>query len=93
MFKITLPMYGLNHHITALREVELELPDGAGMSDVVSALRRQIPALEGPVIRPGQDRLVDEYKFNLNGHFFYDGMDFKLQQDDRIALLVPATGG
>ncbi len=93
MFKVKMPMYGLYHGITDLREVELELEDGAGMPEVVAEMRKKIPALEGPVIRQGEDRLVELYKFNINGHFFFDGMDFKLHSGDRIALLVPAMGG
>jgi molybdopterin converting factor small subunit len=93
MFKSKVQMYGLSREVTPLREVEIELIEGAGMADVVSALRKKIPALEGPVIRPGEDRLEELYKFNINGRFYFDGMDFQLQKDDRIALLVPATGG
>ncbi len=93
MFKTKLQMYGLSHEITKLREVELEIPEGAGMPEVVGALKKQIPALEGPVVRKGENRLADQYKFNINGHFYFDGMDFKLNPGDRIALLVPATGG
>ena len=93
MFKINMPMYGLYHGITDLKEVELELNDGAGMTEVVAQMRKIIPSLEGTVIRKGEDRLVELYKFNINGHFFFDGMDFELHPGDRIALLVPATGG
>ena len=93
MFKCTLYMYGLPYELTPLREVEVELNDGAGMAEVVAALREKVPVLEGPVIRTGQDRLQENYKFNINGDFFYDGMDFRLHPGDRIALLVPVTGG
>ncbi len=93
MFKIKLQMYGLSHEITNLREVELELPENAGMKAVVAALKKQIPALEGTVIAKGENRLEPLYKFNLNGRFYFEGMDFQLHPGDRIALLVPATGG
>ncbi|HSW57983.1 MAG TPA: MoaD/ThiS family protein [Dehalococcoidales bacterium] len=93
MFKVKMAMYGLYHGITNLREVELDLPEGAGMAEVVAQMRLKIPALEGPVIRQGENRLVELYKFNINGQFYFDGMDFKLAPGDRIALLVPATGG
>jgi molybdopterin converting factor small subunit len=56
-------------------------------------MRKKIPSLEGPVLRPGEDRLVEQYKFNINGTFYFDGQDFKLHKSDRIALLVPMTGG
>ncbi len=93
MFKCKLQMYGLPHEITPLREVELDLKEGASMAEVIAALREKIPALEGPVIRTGENRLAELYKFNVNGHFYFDGMDFQLKPGDRIALLVPATGG
>jgi molybdopterin converting factor small subunit len=93
VFKVIIPMYGLRREITELREVEVELQDGAVMAEVIAAMRKKIPSLEGPVIRKGEDRLVDQYKFNVNGKFYFDGQDFKLNKGDRIALLVPMTGG
>jgi molybdopterin converting factor small subunit len=93
MNKWVIPMYGLPREITEKREVEVELSDGAGMTEVVTALREKVPRLEGHAIVPGEDRLVDEYKFNINGTFYFAGMDFKLKKGDRIALLVPMTGG
>jgi molybdopterin converting factor small subunit len=93
MPKWTIPMYGLQREITELRQVDVELPEGATMPQVIAAMREKIPSLEGPVIRPGEDRLANQFKFNLNGRFYFDGQDFKLQAGDRIALLVPMTGG
>jgi molybdopterin converting factor small subunit len=93
MNKWVIPMYGLPREITERREVEVELSDGAGMAEVVAALRERVPALEGHAIVHGEDRLADEYKFNINGTFYFAGMDFKLKKGDRIALLVPMTGG
>jgi molybdopterin converting factor small subunit len=93
MFKCVIPMYGLPREITALREAEVELNEGASMAEVIAALKEKVPALEGTVIRKGEDRLAEQYKFNLNGRFYFDGQDFKLHEGDRIALLVPMTGG
>jgi molybdopterin converting factor small subunit len=93
MFKCVIYMFGLPYEITPLREVEVELEEGAGMAGIIAALREKIPALEGPVIRPGENRLRELYKFNINGQLYFDGSDFKLRPGDRIALLVPVTGG
>ena len=93
MIKFTVQMFGLPPEITTLRAVEIEVNEGAGMGEVIAAIRQKTTALDGPVFRPGEDRLADLYKFNVNGRFYFDGMDFKLQPGDRIALLVPATGG
>jgi molybdopterin converting factor small subunit len=93
MSKWNIPMYGIPREITEKREVEVELDEGAGMAEVVAALRRMVPALEGRAIVRGQNRLADEYKFNINGTFYFAGQDFQLKKGDRIALLVPMTGG
>jgi molybdopterin converting factor small subunit len=93
MEKWVIPMYGIPREITEKREVEVELNEGAGMADVVAALRKKVPALEGRAIVPGGDRLAEGYKFNINGTFYFAGTDFKLKKGDRIALLVPMTGG
>lgn len=93
MAKWIIPMYGLPMEITPLREVEVELDDNAGIADVLAAMKAKIPSLEGPVIRHGENRLVDQFKFNVNGRFYFDGQDFTLHPGDRIALLVPITGG
>ena len=93
MFKCVVQMFGLPREITDLREVEVELKDGASLEDVIAALRNKIPSLEGPVIRTGENRLVELYKFNVNGRFYYDDVELQLQSGDRIALLTPVTGG
>jgi molybdopterin converting factor small subunit len=86
-------MYGLPYEITTQREVEVELEEGAAMAAVIRAMRKKVPALSGPAFRPGEDRLQGQYKFNVNGRFYFEGMDFSLGSNDSIALLVPVTGG
>ncbi len=93
MFRCVVEMFGLPSEITELREVEVELDDGATLKDVVAALKDKIPALEGTAIRVGEDQLVENYKFNVNGHFYYDDMGLQVKSGDRVALLVPITGG
>ena len=86
-------MFGLPQEVTNQREIEVELGEGAGMRDVIVELRKKIPALEGTVFRMGEDRLMKTYKFNLNGTFYFDGMDFNLKEGDNLALLPPISGG
>jgi len=93
MVKNIVYIYGLPKEIADVREVEIELKNGTHMSDVIAALKEKVPALEGPVFRKGENRLQELYKFNVNGDFYYDGQDFQLQSKDRIALLMPVTGG
>jgi molybdopterin converting factor small subunit len=93
MFRCVVQMFGLPREITELREVEVELNDGASLADVIAALRHKIPELEGDVLRVGEDRLVEHYKFNVNGRLYFDDMNLQLHSGDRVALLIPVTGG
>jgi len=93
MSRYIVEMFGLPHEITELREVSVELEDQASLGDVITALRSEIPALEGWVIHPGADRLMEHYAFNVNGRFYFEDMNLRLQSGDRVALLTLATGG
>jgi len=93
MLRCIVQLFGLPHEITELHEVEVELKDGASLGDVIAALRREIPALEGRVIRAGENRLMEHCAFNINGRFYLDDREVQLQNGDRILLLTLATGG
>ncbi len=93
MFKGKVYIYGLPREIADVREVDVELNDDATMGEVIAAIKEKVPALDGPVFRKGENRLMELYKFNVNGDFYYDGQDFRLNGKDRIALLMPVTGG
>ncbi len=93
MLRCIVQLFGLPHEITELHEVEVELKDEAKLGDVIAALRREIPALEGRVIRAGENRLMEHCVFNINGRFYPDDREVQLQDGDRILLLAIATGG
>ena len=93
MLRCIVQLFGLPHEITELHEVEVELKDGASLGDVIAALRREIPALEGRVIRAGENRLMEHCAFNINGRFYLDDREVQLQNSARILLLTLATGG
>jgi len=93
MNRYIVQMFGLPHEVTELREVEVELKDGASLGDVVAALKRAIPALEGHIIRAGENRLMEHCAFNINGRFYSEDGEVRIQDGDRILLLTLATGG
>jgi molybdopterin converting factor small subunit len=93
MIRCVVQLFGLPHEITELREMEVKLKDGADLRDVIAALRRKIPALERRIIRAGENRLMENCAFNINGRFYLDDTDVRLQDSDRIALLTLTTGG
>ncbi len=93
MNRCIVQLFGLPREVTELREVEVKLKDGANLGDVIAALRREIPALEGRVIRAGENRLMEHCAFNINGRFYLNDKDVQLQDGDRVSLLTLATGG
>ncbi len=93
MAKYVVEMFGLPYEISGIRRVEFELEDGAGLSDIIGALKREIPELEGEVITPGYDLLTEGFTFNINGRFYSNDGDLKLHEGDRIVLLTLATIG
>jgi sulfur carrier protein ThiS len=93
LFKCVIGLYGLPCEITGANEVEIELPDEASLSEVIATLRREIPELEGRVIRPEKDKLTDFYAFNINGRFYPDYKEIRIRQGDRVGLLPFVSGG
>lgn len=67
MVEITVKLFGFPPSVTGRREETFMLTDGATLSDVIANLRKRIPALVGVAIMPGEDRLVENFKFNHNG--------------------------
>ena len=47
MATYTVEMFGLPYSISGIREIKFELNNEAKLTDIVGALRREIPALEG----------------------------------------------
>jgi hypothetical protein len=93
LFKCVIGLFGLPPGIASEHKVEVELQDEASLTDVIAALRRAIPTLEGLVIRAGEDKLTEHYAFNINGRFYIDDNEIRVRSGDKIALLALASGG
>jgi len=93
LFRCVIRLFGLPHEITGENKAEVELRDEASLTDIIAALRRKIPELEGLVIRAGEDRLTEYYAFNINGRFYIDDKGIRIRSGDNVALLALATGG
>jgi molybdopterin converting factor small subunit len=93
VFKCAIGLFGLPHEIIVGHKVEVELRDEASLTDVIAALRHEIPKLEGPVIHTGEDKLTEHYGFNINGRFYIDDKEIRIRSGDNVALLALATGG
>ncbi len=87
-------LYGLSNELTKLRKVEIELNERASLRELIAALRHKIPMIEGQVIRAGEDRLMTNCVFNINGRIYAeDTEELRLQSSDHVALLTLTAGG
>ena len=86
-------MFGISPGITEQTEAEVELNEGATVDELVAALKAKVPALEGPVIQSGYNRLTESYGFIFSGQFHFGEDDAKIQKGDRIVLVLLAMGG
>lgn len=93
MFTVNIEMYGIPQNIFKENKLAVELNNSARLKDIVASLKQKVPLLEGPVIRQGQDRLIDNYAFIVNGQFQLADADIRIQPNDRIVLVLLATGG
>jgi hypothetical protein len=92
-FILNVEMYGIPQNIARQYKTAVDLEDGATLKDVVLALKRRIPALDGPVICQGQDQLTESYSFIVNGQSQPGESNIRIKPDDRVVLVLLATGG
>ena len=97
--KCFVDMYGLPLGVTDLTSVEIRLEEDARLRDIVAALKREVPGLEGQVILPGKDCLAGDYLLNIDGKLHAGHTDdesevlVSLKDGERIALLPISSGG
>jgi len=94
MIACTIELYGLSAELAGISEVILELPEkNAGMQELIRALKKRLPELDGIIFKKDEYVLADDQAFNINGQF-YSGSDVIMVHDgDRIRLLTAAIGG
>jgi hypothetical protein len=93
MIKCKVEMWGLPREVSGLGDVEVQLEEDASLQDAIAALKRKVPALEGAVISPGQDRIEETCAFNINGCFYQNDENVQLKNGDCLKLVTVATGG
>ncbi len=93
MFSLNVEMYGIPQDITQQYKTAVELDDNSGLKDVIRALKRRLPALEGQVICRGRNELIENYSFIVNGQSQPGDSNIRIQPGDRVVLVLMATGG
>jgi hypothetical protein len=93
MIKISVELFGIPRIRAGLREIELELPAGARLHQLVQAIAGACPVLVGDVLRDDLTDLQEGYVFNHNGVSFLSSDSLRLRSGDFLLLLSNQAGG
>lgn len=93
LVSIQVELYGLAQMACNRRQVCIDVPYEAAMTDIVTALVHACPALRGPVIRDDLSGLHESYVLNLNGLAFIARDRLQLQPGDTLLLFSSQAGG
>ena len=93
MIKCTVEFYGLSAETSGNQGVELTLEDGAGLPELIKALVKEVPALDGIISREGTGLLSDALILNVGGRFYHNEDNLILKEGDVVRILMKAIGG
>jgi molybdopterin converting factor small subunit len=92
---VQIEFFGLSRLVTGVKEIALDLEDGATFRDVARRLGETYPALIGDVIRSDDGSLQHPNVLNVNARRMIraDKMDESPRDGDRIILMSMSAGG
>jgi hypothetical protein len=93
LVSIQVELYGLAQMACHQRQVCIDVPYEAAMTDIVTALAHACPALRGLAIRDDLSGLYESYVLNLNGLTFVAQERLQLQSGDTLLLFSSQAGG
>jgi hypothetical protein len=85
--------FGPARLLAGMRSVTIEIAQPMELRRLIPALAARCPALDGPVLDPTHQSLVDGYIFNRNGRDFLVETSALVQPNDRLLLLSSLAGG
>jgi molybdopterin converting factor small subunit len=93
--RVHIEFLGLARLATGLKELELDLENGATFRDMVRTLGTQYPALIGNVIQPDGETLQHPNRLNHNAKRIVQAhqMDERPSDGDRIIVMSISAGG
>ncbi len=86
-------LFGVARLLAGVKQVEVELDEGATVRGVLRGLARRCPGLVGAVIRPDLTGLVEGHVLNLNGLSFVADAGAPVAPGDALLLLSSSAGG
>jgi molybdopterin synthase sulfur carrier subunit len=87
--------YATLRSIVGTRQVEIQLPPGSTLSQLIDEIVREYPALQAEMLDP-QGNLFSHIHVFINGRdsvHLAGGLDTPLEPDDTISVFPPVGGG
>ena len=93
--RIHVEFLGLSRLAAGVKEIALDIEDGAAFRDIVRTLATRYPKMIGNVIQPDGETLQTPNIFNLNARRMIQAnqMDDSPSDGDRIILMSISAGG
>jgi hypothetical protein len=91
--RCSVELFGAARLLAKTREIALELPTPARLSDIYHTLAEKHPVLLGRVIAPDRHSLTRGYACNINGIDFVRDNATGVKPGDRIFILSADAGG
>ena len=91
--KCIVELFGAPRQLMKASEVELKLPPGASLQDIVTTLAQREARLLGNVIAPDVSALIFPYSFYRVGRSFVNDLSQKVESGDRFLLMSTGVGG
>ncbi len=87
--RVRIKLFALYRELVGEKEVELELPDGATVRDMLKALEERFPKLRGRLV----ERKGEQRNFILMRGGRWPNINERLRNGEEFALFPPVGGG
>ena len=89
----TVELFGVPRQLMKTSQVELCLPAGVSLREVVTVLGQREAQMLGRVIAQDMTELVSPYMFYREGKGFVNDLSQGVEPGDRLLLMLAAVGG
>lgn len=93
MPRVKVKLFAIYYEAAGIRELEVDLPEGATVLDLAKLLEEKFPKLRGELIEDGS--ISEEVRVLINGRNieWLEKEKTKLYDGDVVAFFPPAAGG
>jgi len=91
--ELTVEFFGLPRRLSGVKEVTVQVKEGASLRDVVVALTEMFPKFLDELVNPQTHDLQEPYFFNIDARHVPPSLEFQPTEGQRLLLLFLEAGG